>query len=428
MYFGRMPPPSAAPYRSIVTNSQVVADRSPLPAGLVSEPEPDGAHRIGRSRRDWTVDVLCFLLAIALTLLTLLDGVEQGLAPVPLTVDLVLGGLCCLGVWLRRRWPVGLAVIVGLFSVYSMAASGVALIALFTVAVHRRFAVVGPIAAGYALISVSTPLVRPDLSVSHWSQVVLGVVCVVAVLALGMFVRARRQSLHELPALGMAAVAEVNAPVRVLIVDDDPLVRAGLAMIIGGARDLAVVGEAADGSEVATAVDAYAPDVVLMDIRMPTLDGLAATELLRARPDPPEVIVLTTFDTDEHVLRALRAGASGFLLKHTPPAEILRAISRVSAGEPILSPTVTRQLIAHIGHTGADARQRHARTVLGQLSEREREVAMAVARGRSNAEISSELFMSVTTVKAHVSRILTKLNLNNRTQIALLAHDAGLTG
>jgi DNA-binding NarL/FixJ family response regulator len=223
-------------------------------------------------------------------------------------------------------------------------------------------------------------------------------------------------------------MADVNATIRVLIVDDDPLVRAGLAMIIGGLPDLTVVGEAADGTDVAATVDACAPHVVLMDIRMPTLDGLAATELLRARPDPPEVIVLTTFDADEYVLRALRAGASGFLLKHTPPAEILRAIARVSAGEPILSPTVTRQLIAHIGGTGADARRRHARNLLGQLSEREREVAIAVGRGRSNAEISGELFMSVATVKAHVSRMLTKLNLNNRTQIALLAHDADLTG
>jgi DNA-binding NarL/FixJ family response regulator len=219
----------------------------------------------------------------------------------------------------------------------------------------------------------------------------------------------------------------VNAPVRVLIVDDDPLVRAGLTMVIGGSPDIAVVGEAGDGSEVAAAVDAYAPDVVLMDIRMPTLDGLAATERLRARPDPPEVIVLTTFDADEHVLRALRAGASGFLLKHTPPAEILRAIARVAAGEPILSPTVTRRLIAHLSDTGA-ARQQHATTALHQLSEREREVAIAVGRGKSNAEIAGELFMSVATVKAHISRILTKLDLNNRTQVALLAHDAGLTG
>jgi DNA-binding NarL/FixJ family response regulator len=223
-------------------------------------------------------------------------------------------------------------------------------------------------------------------------------------------------------------MAGVGAPVRILIVDDDPLVRAGLAMILGGSPGLDVVGEAADGTEVAAAVDRYVPDVVLMDIRMPRLDGLAATELLRARPDPPEVIVLTTFHADEYVLRALRAGASGFLLKDTPPAEILRAVARVAAGEPILSPAVTRQLIAHLGETGADARRRHARTVLGRLSEREREVAVAVGRGRSNAEISGELFMSVATVKAHVSRMLTKLDLNNRTQLALLAHDAGLTG
>src|SRR6266545_4272181 len=217
----------------------------------------------------------------------------------------------------------------------------------------------------------------------------------------------------------------MNATIRVLVVDDDPLVRAGLAMILNAAPGLTLVGEAADGTAVVPAVEAYAPDVVLMDIRMPTLDGLAATELLRTRPDPPEVIVLTTFDADEHVLRALRAGASGFLLKHTPPAEILRAISRVSAGEPILSPTVTRQLIAHLSDAGADARRQHATTTLGQLSEREREVAIALGRGKSNAEIASELFMSVATVNAHISRILTKLNLNNRTQIALLAYDAG---
>src|ERR671927_1892079 len=140
----------------------------------------------------------------------------------------------------------------------------------------------------------------------------------------------------------------VNAPVRVLIVDDDPLVRAGLAMVLGGSPDLIVVREAGDGSEVAAAVDAHAPDVVLMDIRMPTLDGLAATEQLRARPDPPEVIVLTTFDADEHVLRALRAGASGFLLKDTPPPEILRAIRLVAAGQAMLSPAVTRRLIQHV--------------------------------------------------------------------------------
>jgi DNA-binding NarL/FixJ family response regulator len=218
----------------------------------------------------------------------------------------------------------------------------------------------------------------------------------------------------------------MSEAVRILIVDDDPLVRAGLTMILRGVPDMTVVGEAADGTEVVSAVDAHQPDVVLMDIRMPGLDGLAATELLRARPHPPEVIVLTTFHADEYVLRALRAGASGFLLKDTPPAEILRAISRVAAGEPALSPAVIRQLITHLGNTDTGTRQRHARTVLARLSPREREVARAVGQGRTNAEIGSELFMSVATVKANVSRILAKLDLNNRTQLALLAHDAGL--
>jgi DNA-binding NarL/FixJ family response regulator len=217
----------------------------------------------------------------------------------------------------------------------------------------------------------------------------------------------------------------MTGQLRILVVDDDPLVRAAIAMIVRGSPDLHLVGEAADGADVLAAVDACSPDVVLMDIRMPRLDGLAATELLRARPDPPEIIVLTTFQADEYVLRALRAGASGFLLKDTPPAELLRAISRVAAGEPMLSPSVTRRLIAHLSHTEATARQSYARAALRRLSEREREVAVAVGRGRTNAEIGLELFMSVATVKQHVSSILTKLDLNNRTQIAILANDAG---
>lgn len=216
-------------------------------------------------------------------------------------------------------------------------------------------------------------------------------------------------------------------PVRVLIVDDDPLVRAALSMIIGGAPDLVVVGEATDGTEVPAAVAACAPDVVLMDIRMPRLDGLAATEELRSAPNPPEVLVLTTFDADEQVLRALRAGAGGFLLKDTAPAEIVHAVHRVAAGETMLSPTVTRQLVAHVtGAVGVDPRRQRAQRQLATLSEREREVAIALGQGRSNAEIAGELFMSVATVKAYVSRLLVKLDLNNRVQVALLVHDAGL--
>jgi DNA-binding NarL/FixJ family response regulator len=217
----------------------------------------------------------------------------------------------------------------------------------------------------------------------------------------------------------------VAGVIRVVVVDDDALVRAGISMLLAGVEDIDVVGEAADGDEVAQAVTKYEPDIVLMDIRMPTLDGLAATELLRAHDGAPEVIVLTTFEAGEDVLRALRAGASGFLLKDTPPADIVRAVRAVAAGEPMLSPSVTRRLIGHVTDSGIGDRRRHAREQLDRLTDREREVAVSVGLGKSNAEISRELYMSVATVKAHVSRVLEKLEFNNRVQIALLAHDAG---
>jgi DNA-binding NarL/FixJ family response regulator len=220
-------------------------------------------------------------------------------------------------------------------------------------------------------------------------------------------------------------VAKVSGRIRVLVVDDDALVRAGLSMLLAGADDIEIVAEATDGSEVAQAVAEHRPDVVLMDIRMPGMDGLAATELLRVHEDAPEVIVLTTFEADDYVLRALRAGASGFLLKDTPPTEILRAVRAVAAGEPMLSPAITRRLIGHVANGEGGDRQRHAREQLDRLTEREREVAIAIGQGRSNAEISRELYMSVATVKAHVSRMFEKLEFNNRVQIALLAHDAG---
>src|SRR5690348_11001302 len=216
----------------------------------------------------------------------------------------------------------------------------------------------------------------------------------------------------------------MGGPIRVLIVDDDALVRAALAMLLAGAEDIAVVGEAKDGSEVLDAAAATEPDIVLMDIRMPGMDGLAATELLRAQDGAPEVIVLTTFEADDYVLRALRAGASGFLLKDTPPADIVRAVRTVAAGEPILSPTITRRLIGHVTDREGDDRTRHAREQLDRLTQREREVAIAIGLVKSNAEIGRELYMSVATVKAHVSRLLEKLQFNNRVQIALLAHDA----
>ncbi len=213
--------------------------------------------------------------------------------------------------------------------------------------------------------------------------------------------------------------------IRVLIVDDDALVRSGLRIMLTGAETVEVVGEAADGREVLAAVDLHRPDVVLMDIRMPQVDGIAATKLVRSQPDPPAVLVLTTFDADELVLRALRAGAAGFLLKDTPPAEIVRAIELVHAGDSMLSPGVTRRLIALVaGESEEAARGEQARERLATLTAREHEVALAVGAGRANAEIAAELHMSVATVKAHVSRLLAKLEVENRIQIALLVQDA----
>jgi DNA-binding NarL/FixJ family response regulator len=219
-------------------------------------------------------------------------------------------------------------------------------------------------------------------------------------------------------------MAAMIPPVRVLLVDDDALVRAGLTMMLDGAEGIAIVGEAADGDEVPAAADAHAPDVVLMDLRMPRVDGITATRRLRARPRPPEIIVLTTFDTDENILHALRAGASGFLLKDTPPARIAEAVRQVAAGEPILSPQITRRLMDRVAvQAGAFAR---AKATLAALSPREHDVVVAIAQGHNNTEIAKALNMTLATVKTHVSHILTKLDLDNRTQLALIAHDAGL--
>ncbi|MER5997985.1 response regulator transcription factor [Nonomuraea angiospora] len=223
---------------------------------------------------------------------------------------------------------------------------------------------------------------------------------------------------------GAAGGGGASAAIRVLIVDDDALVRTGLTLMLKGAPALQVVGAVADGAQVQAAVGEYSPDVVLMDIRMAGVDGIDATRRLRARQDAPEVIILTTFDADEHVFRALRAGASGFLLKDTPPEGIVEAIRRVAAGEPSLSPSVTRRLIAHLVPEEDNRRRADARRVLSALSEREREVALAVGQGKSNAVIAGELHMSVGTVKGYISRILTKAGLDNRVQLALVVHDA----
>ncbi|MFD2093211.1 response regulator [Blastococcus deserti] len=218
--------------------------------------------------------------------------------------------------------------------------------------------------------------------------------------------------------------------IRIVLVDDDPLVRAGLRLMLGGAPRIVIVGEAGDGAEALGVVDRTRPDLVLMDIRMPRMDGLAATQQLLGRTDPPKVVVLTTFDADEYVVRALASGASGFLLKDTAPPMIVEAIERVAAGEPMLSPSVTAQLIRRVvdgSSTGAEAgRARAAAARLAGLSEREREVAVAIGHGKSNAEIARDLYLSLPTVKAHVSHIFVKLGVANRVQIAICVHEAGL--
>jgi DNA-binding NarL/FixJ family response regulator len=217
--------------------------------------------------------------------------------------------------------------------------------------------------------------------------------------------------------------------IRVLLVDDDPLVRSGLRMLLGGAPTIEVVAEAEDGDQVLAAVDRHRPDVVLMDIRMPRLDGVSAAGLLARQPAPPKVLMLTTFDADDLVLRALHAGAAGFLLKDTPPAEIVRAIELVDAGDSMLSPAVTRRLIDHLAAAGEVGTPRaDADRLLATLSPRELEVARGVGRGLANAEISAELHLSVATVKAHVSKVMEKLDLDNRVQVALLIRDGSPAG
>lgn len=218
------------------------------------------------------------------------------------------------------------------------------------------------------------------------------------------------------------------SPVRVLVVDDDPLARSGLSMMLGGASDIEVVGEAGDGSQVTRQVEQYGPDVVLMDIRMPVMDGLEATERLRRLPDAPQVLVLTTFDADAHVLRAMRAGAAGFLLKDTPPNEIVTAVRAAAQNRPVLSPSVLRRLIDRASKTNVDEREFRAREKLAVLSEREQEIAVQIGSGKTNAQIGASMFLSVPTVKTNVSAVLSKLQVNNRVQVALLVHDAGLLG
>jgi DNA-binding NarL/FixJ family response regulator len=217
----------------------------------------------------------------------------------------------------------------------------------------------------------------------------------------------------------------VSGPIRVLVVDDQELVRAGFSMILDSEDAIDVVGEASNGADAIVAVGTLDPDVVLMDIRMPVMDGLAATEQICAdsHEDRPRVLILTTFDLDEHIYQALRAGASGFLLKDTPPDELVRAIEVVAAGNALLAPSVTRTLLEHF----AAAPQRHVpHTGIDLLTDREAEVLRHLSRGMSNAEIAEAMYVSEATIKTHVSHILSKLEVRDRVQAVVVAYESGL--
>lgn len=215
--------------------------------------------------------------------------------------------------------------------------------------------------------------------------------------------------------------------IRVLIVDDDPLVRAGLRFILNSADDVDCVGEATDGNESIAEVERVHPDVVLMDLRMPGMDGREATAELMKLPEPAKILVLTTFDTDAHVLSVLDAGASGYLLKDTPPAEIIEAVREIANGRAILSSRHARVLLDKYSENGSNARKYQAIEALSQLTEREREVVQYVAQGFTNAEIGARLHCSPATVKAHLASIFTQLQIANRVRLAVLGHEAGLS-
>jgi DNA-binding NarL/FixJ family response regulator len=209
--------------------------------------------------------------------------------------------------------------------------------------------------------------------------------------------------------------------IRVLVADDQSMVRAGFRMLLGGEEDIDVVAEAGSGLEAVEKAARFDPTVVLMDIRMPELDGIEATRRILAADGDARVLILTTFDLDEYVYEALKAGASGFVLKDDPPEQLLAAIRTVAAGDALLSPTVTRRVIKEFGRIPRPAPPKE----LDDLSERERDVFRLVARGLSNAEIGRELYISETTVKTHVTHILQKLNLRDRVQAVVLAYQTG---
>ena len=214
--------------------------------------------------------------------------------------------------------------------------------------------------------------------------------------------------------------------IRVLLVDDQALVRSGFRLILETREDIEVAGEAADGLEAIALERQLRPDVILMDVRMPTLDGVEATRRLAAAGSPARVLILTTFDLDEYVFEALRAGASGFLLKDTQPAQLVDAVRVIAAGEALLAPTVTRRLLDHFADTLPSGQPKPPPAELARLTERELEILRLLAGGLSNGELAELLFLSETTVKTHISSVLRKLDLRDRVQAVVFAYEAGL--
>ncbi|MEN8041450.1 MAG: response regulator transcription factor, partial [Actinomycetota bacterium] len=215
----------------------------------------------------------------------------------------------------------------------------------------------------------------------------------------------------------------MSGPLRVLVVDDQALIRAGFSMILDSEPDIDVVGQASNGAEAIGLVRELGPDVVIMDVRMPVMDGIAATAEICSRSEAPWVLMLTTFDADDYVYDALKAGASGFLLKDTRPDDLAAAVRIVAAGEAVLAPSVTRRLVDEVGRTTVKTRELPG---VADLTERESEVLVSLARGLSNAEMAEALFVSEATVKTHISHILTKLELRDRVQAVVAAYESGL--
>ncbi|MEV5507573.1 response regulator transcription factor [Streptomyces orinoci] len=215
-------------------------------------------------------------------------------------------------------------------------------------------------------------------------------------------------------------------PIRVMLVDDQVLLRTGFRMVLAAQPDMEVVAEAGDGEEALQVLDGTGVDVVLMDVRMPRLDGVEATRRICAQEDPPKVLILTTFDLDEYAFSALKAGASGFMLKDVPPAELLGAIRAVHSGDAVVAPSTTRRLLDRFTPMLPGSGRERTSPRLGRLTDREREVMMLVAQGLSNGEIAARLVLSEATVKTHVGRILTKLGLRDRVQVVVMAYESGL--